>query len=245
MFFKIFKPFCVGTIKRAKQSKELYEEIGEQRVRIRKLLEEIREEEVWRKEYSGALGNLTEAMQAGVWKKDAEHKYILANAVHCNLFFGYKDMRNCLSAILQRTDTELIDEQFRQQNIQNTFGELCMASDTHAATVKTPTHYIEAGIVAGVEVLLYCVKIPQFIKGEFQGTLGIGWDFSDQSKFVMQLLNRWIYDKKATELYRADKTFSYHIEPEQHQCKVFHHLCPYPQHRKDTLEDLINDSFPT
>jgi len=227
-----------STNKRTKVAKALYEEIGEQRINIKSLLDEVRIKELWKKEYSGALGALTEAMQSCVWKKDKEHKYILANSIHCKYFFGFDATPECLQAILGKTDSELIQEYYRDKNIQNTFGNLCMTSDINAAYDKLPTHYLEAGVVGGQEVLLYCVKIPRFNSvGEFKGTLGIGWDFSNQSKFIITLLNRWIYDKKAMELHRSDKTFCYQVYPEDHQCQVFHHLCPYPQHRKDLLLD--------
>jgi len=218
-----------------KEAKILYEEIGEQRINIKSLLSELQIQELWRKEYTGALGNLTEAMDSCVWKKNQNHKYILANSIHCKYFFGFDASPECLEVILGKSDSELIQEYYHKKNIQNTFGDLCGASDMHIATKKAPTHYLEAGLIDGQEILLYCVKIPWFKKGEFRGTMGIGWDFSDQSKFVITLLNRWIYDGKVTELYRSDESFCYHVHPEDHQCQVFQHICPYPQHRKDTL----------
>jgi hypothetical protein len=63
-------------------------------------------------------------------------------------------------------------------------------------------------------------------KGNFIGSVGIAWDFTNNSDYMIVQLNRMIYDKKATQLFRCDKVFAYALEPDVKKCSIFQHICP-------------------
>jgi len=214
-------------------SEALRDEIKGQRKNIKILKEEYLKLTEWHHQYVSSLSMLTEAMDALVWKKDKNHQYLLANPLHCQSFFGFEGTADCLKAIVGRTDEFLIKSLFKDHKIQNTFGATCRLSDEFTKGKTDPVHFLEAGIVDGVEVLLYVVKTPQYTNtGKFIGTLGIGWNVTSQSDFLVKQLNRWIYAKKAEILYHAPSVFCYVIEPGVKQCKIFHHICPDPERGK-------------
>lgn len=217
----------------AKASSELHSSLVEQRVRIKELKNEYRALSRWNHEYVSTLSLLTEAMQALIWKKDKNHRYILANPMHCMSFFGYKEGLKCLDTIKGQTDIELIETNFISKGIQNTFPEACTLSDIYCSGKIEPCHFLETGIVDGKKILFYTIKTPQFAHtGEFTGSIGLAWDMTNQSEFLTTELNRWIYSKKALKLYDENGTFSYTITPELRQCAIFHHICPVPERGK-------------
>jgi len=211
----------------------LVDEIKEQRNRIKNLKEEYKSLSKWNHQYVSTLSLLTEAMEALIWKKDKNHKYILANPLHCKTFFGYDKAYDCLDSIVGKTDNELIELNFEQLGIQNTFGKVCLISDTFTMLNKGASHFLEAGMVDGKEFLFYSVKTSQFTsKNEFVGSIGMAWDLTNQSDFLISQLNRWIYAKKVTKLFHKKDVFCYAITPEIRKCSVFHHLCPDPERGK-------------
>jgi hypothetical protein len=219
------------TMQSRKDAKELYEQVKSQNLRIQSLMLEHKSLSNWTHQYSSVLGLLSESMQALIWKKDKNHKYLLANPLHCQSFFGFDGTPECLSFVVGKNDTELIKDIFRENGIQNTFGEMCTISDEHVSiTPGEPVNYLEAGVVDGIEVLLYIIKTPQFSdSGEFVGSVGIGWDLTSQADFLVKQLNRWIYDGKAQKLYHNEKVFCYTIKPEAKKCQIFNHICPAPE----------------
>ena len=149
------------------------------------------------------LSLLTEAMDAMIWKKDKEHRYVLANPIHCESFFGFNTSYDCLQYIVGKTDAEMIDLNFYKIGVKNTFGSICFLSDKYVENTKKVTHFFEAGKVDKKEILLYVIKTPQFTNnGEFVGSIGMAWNMTDQSDFLLNQLNRWIYAKKAISLFK-------------------------------------------
>lgn len=203
------------------------DEIKNQNIKIRSLLVEFREEAKWRNQYTSALSLLTESMQSMVWQKDLEHKYILANPTHCERFFGFEGTPECLQTIIGKTDEYLIQNMFLKKGVENTFGSICAITDKFVIENKKASHFFEKGIVEGIEVLLYIVKIPQFEDGEIIGTMGIGWDFSEKREQMLQILERWKEKDEITIIHENNKSFCYLIEPEYKRCELFHHICPW------------------
>ncbi|MCP4366795.1 MAG: hypothetical protein GY797_01585 [Deltaproteobacteria bacterium] len=215
-------------------SSQLHKELKEQRTRIQELKSGYQALSKWNHQYVSTLSLLTDAMEALIWKKDKHHRYILANPLHCKVFFGYDANYECLDTIVGRSDGELIAMNFTDLGIQNTFVDVCFGSDKYASENKEITHFLEAGLVDGKEMLLYAVKTPQFTsEGEFVGTIGLAWDMTSQSKFLIKQLNRWIYSGKAKKLYHKKDVFCYAITPELRRCQIFHHICPYPERGKE------------
>jgi len=226
LMFTFFNP--------AVASKKLHDDLKDHRVRIKTLMYEYEKLSKWNHQYVSTLSLLTEAMQALIWKKDKKHKYILANPLHCQKFFGFQGSKECLDYIIGKTDTYLIQSLFREHKVQNTFGEICMLSDDYTKCQKGITHFLEAGVVDGDEILLYTIKTPQFADDStFVGTIGMAWDMSSQSDFLVTQLKRWIYSKKATRLYHEKGVFCYAINPELKKCQIFHHICPTPERGKE------------
>jgi len=217
-------------------SKKVYEDIKDQRVRIKKLMEELKVSNSWAEQYSSTLSSVTETIEAMVWEKDVNHLYVLANRLHCYNFFNFEGSTECLQYIKGKSDLFLIDTIFRQNGIQNTFGEICMLSDKHTQEKGVVTHFLEAGKVDHTDVLLYIIKIPKYNKdNEFIGTVGLGWNFSKFSCLLIPTLNRWIYDNDVEVLYCSDNVFCYALaEVKEKFCGIFNHICPDPvrEHRK-------------
>ena len=210
-------------------------EIQEQRHNLKNLFQEYKEEERWRLQYTSALSLLTTSMQTMVWQKDVNNKYILANPTHCEKFFGFDGTLTCLKEILGKTDCELIKSMFHKRGIQNTFNKICYLSDKYVIEQNQIVHFFESGIVEGIEVLLYIVKIPQYEDDELIGTMGIGWNFENKKEYMKNILNRWKNNDEIIELYKDGKTFSYVVEPKINRCELFHHICPIPCDIRKTI----------
>jgi hypothetical protein len=217
----------------AEASRQLHIDLVSHKDRIKELKAEYDTIEKWKYEYASTLGLLTDAIQTLVWKKDIEHRYLLANPFHCRKFFGFEGSQECLDYIVGKTDAFMVKRLFRDHGIQNTFGEICMMSDHHAMECAEVTHYLEAGVVDGDEVLLYAVKIPRFKGGVFMGTVGIAWDMTSQAGLLMTQLQRWIYDGKVSKLYHKKDVFCYAIKPSFKKCMIFQHICLSPERGKD------------
>ena len=210
-------------------SKALSIEIKAQRESISTLKNEYLALTEWHHTYVSALSTLTESMGALVWTKDRDNNYLLANELHCKNFFGFDGTKECLEYIVGKTDTELIVDIYRDHGVENTFGEICNMSDDYIRGKDKPVHFLEAGVVDGTEVLLYVIKTPQYDStGYFTGSVGVGWDITPQADFLIQQLNKWIYEDNAVSLYHAPSVFCYAVTPDTKQCKVFRHFCPTP-----------------
>ncbi len=216
----------------------LQKKIKEQHLRIRSLVEEQRILSKWNTQYSNTLNLLTDAIHALIWRKDAQHRYVLANPTHCQSFFGFDGTEECLKFVIGKTDEELIKSIYTDNNSQNTFAATCKVSDEYTSKKIESTHFLEAGIIEEEEVLIYNIKTPQFIGETFVGTIGIAWDVSSRSDFLLEQLNRWIYTKSAERLYHQQNIFCYAIAPKVKECAIFKHLCPVDH---DTDSDECTD----
>ena len=209
------------------ETKKMHEEIKAQRVKISALINDYSILQEWNSIYTDTINGLSDAINALVWKKDADKTYIFANPLHCNVFFDFTPEFGCLDYIKEKTDKDLIIEVFRDNHIQNTFGEICCMSDDYTEKIKKTAHYLEAGLVDGKDVLLYVIKTPQFDnENKFIGTIGMGWVVSGFSEIIITQLNSWIDKEQAVELHCEDNVFCYYLKPEIQRCSVFHHICP-------------------
>jgi len=227
MFARIRNIFSSAT-----RAKVLHSEISSQRNRIKNLVHEHIKLSNWNDQYAAALAMLTDALEAMIWKKDADHRYTLANPTHCRAFFGFEGSTKCLQHVIGKTDNELLSEVFKDHGTENTFGCICLKSDEYCMTTDKRTHFLEAGVIDENEYLLYSIKTPQFDKSKkFIGTIGIAWDVTREAEFLLQRLDQWIIEEKVIKLHHADQVFSYALEPEAKTCSIFKHVCP----RLDTM----------
>jgi hypothetical protein len=209
------------------EAKKLYEEIGQQRIKIKELYEEYRKVTEWNEQYSDILKSLTDSINALIWRKDKDGRYVLANHNHCSFFFGLSITTECLDFIRGKTDYELIKMSYFDHNLKNTFANICKASDDFVEKNNRSCHFLEAGIIEDREVLLYIMKSPLLNnKGEYIGSIGMGWDCTLQSNFFLNLLEKWIKENKACEIYKKKDVFCYEISPEANTCRIFKHICP-------------------
>lgn len=210
-----------------KEAEILYKEIGQQRIQMNELYNEYKKVTEWNEQYSDILKSLTDSINALVWRKDKDGKYILANHNHCSFFFGLSITTECLDYIRGKTDYELIKMSYFDHNLKNTFATLCKTSDEYVKENKKICHFLEAGVIEDKEILLYVMKSPLLdINGEYLGSVGMGWDCTSQNKFFLNLLNKWISENKATEIYKEKDVFCYEISPEANTCRIFKHICP-------------------
>jgi len=209
-----------------KKAKDILHRVEDQRVIIRGLADKVSDLEKWVIKYNRTLNNFTDAMGAMVWQKGADHRYLIANKLHCVNFFNLGVTSDCLNSIVGKTDAELIESIYTTAGVPNTFGQVCTVTDNFAEAKGEPCHFFEAGIVGGQQVLLYVVKIPEFDQeGKFLGTTGTGWDVTHHSLWVVHQLNRWIYSNKVEKLFRKDDVFAYHIRPVVKSCDIFKSVC--------------------
>lgn len=217
-----------------KEAKQLYEEIGRQKIKIKELYDEYKKVMEWNEQYSEILKSLTNSINALIWRKDKDGKYILANHNHCSFFFGLTITTECLDYIKGKTDYDLIKMSYFDHNLKNTFANLCKLSDDYIKETKRICHFLEAGVIEDKEVLLYVMKSPLFNnKNEYIGSVGMGWNCTEQSQFFLNLLQRWVKENKAFKIYKLEDVFCYEISPEANTCRIFKHICP----RSD--EDMI------
>ncbi len=239
--FSIAIKFFKNFLNPAKEPKKLYEEIGQQRVKIKELLQEYKLMAEWNIQYSSTLGTLTGAMNALIWKKDAENRYILANENHCRFFFGIDVTPECLAYIKGKTDYEMVKQTYFDQGLTNTVLNLCEESDEYVKKTGEICHFIEVGVLDDTEVLLYVVKVPQYDEHHnFLGTVGMGWNFTNHSEFFVKMLNRWVFDKKALIIYKNQAACCYVIQPEVNRCEIFKHICPNPHYNKECSNDCTD-----
>jgi len=216
--------FKSPTIQSSKLYGTLYNDIEVERQKFKELYDDYKKSEKWNIEYSFLLNKVTDHMNTLVWHKDKNHKYLLANPLHCELFFGLDS--TCLENIEGRTDQDLIKKYYIDQNIQNTFGDICLLSDQYVVTQNTNCYFLEAGVIDGQEVLFYIIKAPQFDKdGQFIGTLGLGWDLTFKSGNIIQMVNRLKYDNSITILFEKDCVWCYALGANVLKCQIFNHPC--------------------
>ena len=208
------------------RAKAIKQEVANQRKTIKSLRLEIEHLKLWIDKYNVTLTNFTENLNAMVWRKDTDFKYIIANAQHCIKLFKLKGSRECLDFIISKTGEQVFNYLFLDAGIENSFGRIGLISDTFTKTNGKPCHFFEAGIIDSEQILLYVVKIPEFNdKGKFTGLTCIGWDITLHSAWVIHQLNRWIYDKKAVRLHHDKSVFVYYIKPIVKQCDIFKSVC--------------------
>jgi len=206
---------------------KLHREISDQRDRIYELTSDYMAQADWANQYASTVATLTGSLELLIWKKDAQHRYILANGEHCQFFFGIDSTPECLAYIKGKTDQDVIREHYIDQGVYNSFGKVCRTSDEHAATFFEPKHYLEAGVIDDKEVLLYLIKKPQFDnQGNFTGLVGLSWDFSNNSEFIINMLNGWVRTGQAEILMKEKDVFCYVVDPGANKCEVFKHICP-------------------
>ena len=223
------------------EAKKLYEEIGQQRIHIKELYVEYKKISEWNEQYSDILKSLTDSINALVWRKDKDGKYLLANHNHCTTFFGLSITSECLDYIKGKTDYELIKMSYFDHNLKNTFSTLCEVSDIFVKENKRICHFLEAGVIEDKEVLLYVMKSPILdINGEYLGSVGLGWDCTQQTQFFLNLLEKWINENKAKEIYREKDNFCYEISIEANTCRIFKHICPRSDEGTICKQDSCN-----
>jgi hypothetical protein len=222
---KVFR-FLYGLWFPEKLLKPLINEIKEDRIKIQELLDELTEAQTSHQQFSSILEGLTNSMQALVWSKDKNHKYIVANARLCTYLFGEKvTTEECHTIVKGKTYTEILESCYNDHILY----KLGLLSDEYTRESKHSCHFIEAVRIEEKEFLFYIIKIPQFENNIFIGTYAVAWEMSSRSEFMTDLLNRWIYDGKAIEVYKCLDQFSYAINPKVKRCSVFQHLCPHPE----------------
>ena len=199
--------------------------ISEDREKLQELISELTLFKKIHLEYVSLLEGITGSMNAMIWSKDQNYKYLVASEALCNLFFGLETSRQeCLFELRGKTYSKVMENCFNNHELSH----LGLMSDQYVEEQECTCHFIEAAKLCDREVLLYIVKIPVFKDGSFTGIDAIAWDVTAVSDFVTKLLNRWIYDERATVVYKRSTLFSYSIAPQEKQCAIFSQLCPNP-----------------
>jgi hypothetical protein len=220
----------------SQHTKALQEQVKADQKALTRLKQEYNAVAQTKKHYANALSAMTESLGAMVWEKDKEHRYIIANPLHCAKFFQFTDVEVCLELIKGYTDYEVATALNIEGSVNDTFAPVCGISDDFISKMDNvlpqPAHFLEIGTVASTKVALYVIKTPQFdAAGNFKGSVGIGWDFSEyhqssQYAVLQKFLTAGMCGGTVETIYSKDETASYFIKPAAHKCKLFNHLCP-------------------
>ena len=207
-----------------KEIEELYQSINKQKQELKQLREEYQISKDWNFEYSYLLREVTNSINALIWHKDENFRYLLANPLHCHFFFKLDETMNCLNYVKGMTEADLINECSDGDN--QTFINNCETSDKYVYETGKIGHFIEASVLNGKDVLLYLIKMPKFDKNNrFIGLIGIGWNLIPRSKDILTAIKRWKYDNLLTTLCKSDCGFCYVVDPKIRKCEIFNHIC--------------------
>lgn len=217
----------------------LLTEVQSQRERIKNLKSEYDALSDWNRQYVLILESVTDSINALIWKKDEDYRHVLSNPAYCNIFLGQVNFTlKCLDFIVGKTTSELIDQNFEDHKITSTFNKIVEDSDELTKENGKVTNFLEAGKVNGKDLLLYTIKTPQFDDdGKFTGIIGIAWDITNHSKFMIKQLNRWIYSGSVNKIIHEKNVFCYEISSELSKCEIFNHICPNPRRGKSCIND--------
>lgn len=216
------------------QTQALLKQTKAQTERVRGLLNEYHQMDTWQRGFFESVFLLTDELGVMFWRKDHYLRYIMSSPLYCKYFFGMGMELACLKYMEGKTDTELIKEIYHDNEIENTFEDVCVLSDQRTISRGVTCYFFEAGKINNQQILLYVTKIPLIEEGDFKGILGFAWDLSNHSTLIMEQLNRWIYSKVAKEIYMKGDRFVYELDPEIKHCDLFSHICPYPERSNKT-----------
>ena len=88
----------------------------------------------------------------------------------------------------------------------------------------------------GEELLLFVIKVPVFTDGRLVGTIGTAHDCTKVAPLVWSMLDVRLEDGTAQKIQGKENNdvFCYYLEPAEHACWVFSHMCPV---RPITIKD--------
>jgi hypothetical protein len=208
------------------QEKEMMEKFKRETERSRRALQHLREQVAMRGCYSDLLKAVTDIAGQMAWEKDLENRYVLANHLHCERFFGLDTEEVCYDYLQGRTDAELIEELFLPLDVTNTFYEISGLSDNFTMERACQCYFLESIKLKDEELLFFVIKVPAYKDGKLQGTIGTAHDCTPVRSLVMSMLDARLSDDTAQVLYKGPDVFCYYLEPAEHACRVFTHMCP-------------------
>jgi hypothetical protein len=133
------------------------------------------------------------------WEKDQDHRYMIANKEYCEEF--YKRYYPTGGLLIGKTDSELIATWQLEAKVENTFGDICTATDDYIKQAMKPVRFFEFGYINGKSMLLDIVKSPFFRNDKFVGSIGTAIDCSDRESEMVDLLQ---YYMSLEEAFRID-----------------------------------------
>lgn len=138
-------------------------------------LQEKAAKEISRKNYLiSLLGAVVDTIPYMVWAKDREHKFTLVNNEIMSKLLLTHDRKKVIGK-----DSVQIAKEIIESGIEYNAGEICLSSDEITVRKNKPCQFFENFIINGKPLYLYVKKTPLFVDGDFQGTVGIGHDITE------------------------------------------------------------------
>ena len=145
--------------------KELMDKFKRETERSRRAMQHLREQVAMRGCYSDLLKAVTDIAGQLAWEKDLENRYVLANHLHCERFFGLDTEEVCFDYLQGRTDAELIEELFLPKDVPNTFYEISGLSDNYTKEEGRQCYFLESIKLKNEELLFFVIKVPAIVDG--------------------------------------------------------------------------------
>lgn len=146
-----------------------------------------------------------------MWEKDLNHKYTFINTRHCNDFF-HTSLAN-VKELIGKTDVELIKEFVQRTGLENTFGEMCVATDAYTLEQNKTCRFWEMGYIGKEIFILDVTKKPKIENKKVIGTQSWALNKSANECEIKALLELFLSTGEAIRLnkYSSKKIASYLI----------------------------------
>lgn len=146
-----------------------------------------------------------------MWEKDLQNRYTFLNTRHCNDFF-HISLAN-VKDLIGKTDVELIKEFIKRTGLENTFGEMCVATDTYTLEQNKPCRFWEMGYIGDAIFILDVTKKPLIKNKKVVGTQSWALNKSANECEIKALLELFLNTGEAIRLnkYESKKIASYLI----------------------------------
>jgi hypothetical protein len=176
--------------------------------------------------YMDILSMVTSALAALQWHKDENFKYTVANHSYCNRFFGVMSKERCISSLQGRTDEEVVQMFYPNEEVTNTLVASSAASDAYMHEMKEPAHFFLTGTIDDVYTLMYVIKKPTYSgTGLYTGCSNLGWDLTSRTEELQPALEVLMSEEQSSVIYEDSFTQCILVNPELTQCGLFQHLC--------------------
>lgn len=141
-----------------------------------------------------------------IWRKDANGRYLFANAAHCRTFL-MPDRCHEIQSHLQGTesaqgftDQELIRAYIARTGSQHTFMDSAETIDNYVKDTGEQCNFLALGMVGAKPMALHLIETPVYENDRYAGLVGFGFDLAAMGGSMLLLSQEYIDQGNAKEL---------------------------------------------